>query len=171
MYAVVEGIVTREEILALFGSLFTGNEADPDSGFWSFVADGVCDLYPEELMPVIEKAFADGLIETLFIDRESFERVLRQGKTRTLREIKTDLERYMPSDFHDRMSWWACFRQEPKEKSTPVSTVKSGAGLTNVPTRTLEPPQAARKLGRNDPCWCGSGKKYKRCHLRSDRGQ
>ena len=21
------------------------------------------------------------------------------------------------------------------------------------------------KLGRNDPCWCGSGKKYKRCHL------
>ena len=22
-----------------------------------------------------------------------------------------------------------------------------------------------RKLGRNDPCWCGSGKKYKRCHL------
>jgi preprotein translocase subunit SecA len=24
-------------------------------------------------------------------------------------------------------------------------------------------------LGRNDPCWCGSGKKYKDCHLRSDR--
>ena len=22
-----------------------------------------------------------------------------------------------------------------------------------------------RKLGRNDPCWCESGKKYKRCHL------
>lgn len=21
------------------------------------------------------------------------------------------------------------------------------------------------KLGRNDPCWCGSGKKFKRCHL------
>ncbi|VVA43432.1 Protein translocase subunit SecA [Candidatus Roizmanbacteria bacterium] len=21
-----------------------------------------------------------------------------------------------------------------------------------------------RKLGRNEPCWCGSGKKYKRCH-------
>ena len=24
------------------------------------------------------------------------------------------------------------------------------------------------KLGRNDPCWCGSGKKYKQCHLRFD---
>jgi len=21
-----------------------------------------------------------------------------------------------------------------------------------------------RKVGRNDPCWCGSGRKYKRCH-------
>jgi len=20
------------------------------------------------------------------------------------------------------------------------------------------------KLGRNDPCWCGSGKKFKKCH-------
>lgn len=22
------------------------------------------------------------------------------------------------------------------------------------------------KIGRNDPCWCGSGKKYKKCHLK-----
>ena len=24
--------------------------------------------------------------------------------------------------------------------------------------------RAGPKIGRNDPCWCGSGKKYKRCH-------
>lgn len=24
--------------------------------------------------------------------------------------------------------------------------------------------KAKKKLGRNDPCWCGSGKKYKKCH-------
>lgn len=24
-------------------------------------------------------------------------------------------------------------------------------------------------LGRNETCWCGSGKKYKRCHLKSDQ--
>jgi len=28
-----------------------------------------------------------------------------------------------------------------------------------------------RKLGRNDPCWCGSGKKYKYCHMRQDMAQ
>ncbi|HEX9115867.1 MAG TPA: SEC-C metal-binding domain-containing protein [Anaerolineae bacterium] len=26
-------------------------------------------------------------------------------------------------------------------------------------------------LGRNDPCWCGSGKKYKYCHMRSDQAK
>lgn len=24
------------------------------------------------------------------------------------------------------------------------------------------------KVGRNDLCWCGSGKKYKKCHLERD---
>jgi hypothetical protein len=28
----------------------------------------------------------------------------------------------------------------------------------------------APKIGRNEPCWCGSGKKYKKCHLESDAG-
>ncbi|HEU5299444.1 MAG TPA: preprotein translocase subunit SecA [bacterium] len=26
------------------------------------------------------------------------------------------------------------------------------------------PVTVGRKIGRNDPCWCGSGKKYKKCH-------
>ncbi len=26
-----------------------------------------------------------------------------------------------------------------------------------------------RKPNRNDPCWCGSGKKYKRCHMADDQ--
>jgi hypothetical protein len=30
------------------------------------------------------------------------------------------------------------------------------------------PVRAAEKLGRNGPCWCGSGKKYKKCHLAPD---
>ncbi|MDF7802099.1 SEC-C domain-containing protein [Pontiellaceae bacterium B1224] len=27
------------------------------------------------------------------------------------------------------------------------------------------------KLGRNDPCWCGSGRKYKKCHLNREQEQ
>ncbi len=29
-------------------------------------------------------------------------------------------------------------------------------------------PDSAKNLGRNDPCWCGSGKKYKDCHWDAD---
>ena len=28
--------------------------------------------------------------------------------------------------------------------------------------------QKVQKIGRNDPCWCGSGHKYKDCHLDFD---
>jgi hypothetical protein len=54
-----------------------------------------------------------------------------------------------------------------------------GGTLTEAQTAKLEmtrklrlapAPKAVspRKLGRNDPCHCGSGKKYKKCHLESD---
>jgi len=38
-----------------------------------------------------------------------------------------------------------------------------GGGATSVVTgqRTVS---ADQKVGRNDPCWCGSGKKFKKCH-------
>jgi len=32
-----------------------------------------------------------------------------------------------------------------------------------------EPVQRKPTPGRNDPCWCGSGKKYKNCHMRDDQ--
>jgi len=48
------------------------------------------------------------------------------------------------------------------------------ARRTSAPVKEKQgsPPSAGarpnRDLGRNDPCWCGSGKKYKHCHLRED---
>ncbi|MCA9541254.1 MAG: SEC-C domain-containing protein, partial [Myxococcales bacterium] len=32
-------------------------------------------------------------------------------------------------------------------------------------------PEDAVKLNRNDPCHCGSGKKYKKCHMESDEAR
>lgn len=31
------------------------------------------------------------------------------------------------------------------------------------------PVKADKRPGRNAPCWCGSGKKYKQCHMKSDK--
>ncbi len=50
------------------------------------------------------------------------------------------------------------------------------AAVQGAPAMAAQPQQAAQapaavqqrhveqKLGRNDPCWCGSGKKFKKCH-------
>jgi preprotein translocase subunit SecA len=38
--------------------------------------------------------------------------------------------------------------------------------LAAVAERPMPPLRAGQKIGRNDPCPCGSGKKYKQCHGR-----
>jgi preprotein translocase subunit SecA len=38
-------------------------------------------------------------------------------------------------------------------------------GATNGPAKKQLPKQGD-KIGRNEPCWCGSGRKYKQCHGR-----
>jgi preprotein translocase subunit SecA len=50
----------------------------------------------------------------------------------------------------------------------------AGAGAAPPPqqSETAQPATVKRdqpKLGRNDPCYCGSGKKYKNCHYRVDQ--
>ncbi len=62
---------------------------------------------------------------------------------------------------------------ERQRVATPVVTVKNrdgGAmgearGISGEETgkRVKQPPATANKIGRNDPCPCGSGKKYKKC--------
>jgi preprotein translocase subunit SecA len=40
----------------------------------------------------------------------------------------------------------------------------SGISETSNSKKQAEGLVSKKKVGRNDPCWCGSGKKYKKCH-------
>jgi uncharacterized protein YecA (UPF0149 family) len=53
-----------------------------------------------------------------------------------------------------------------KEASTPVTQVAKAQTDAGKPGRP-----GSKKIGRNDPCPCGSGKKYKHCCLNKDRGK
>jgi len=61
-------------------------------------------------------------------------------------------------------------KQEARVKTSKPELVSAGAGAPNGPvedTREIQRTQPVRneqKVGRNDPCPCGSGKKYKNCH-------
>jgi preprotein translocase subunit SecA len=65
--------------------------------------------------------------------------------------------------------------KEPPTPPVPVALAGSrGARPAGAATATAGNPNGgaqgapvgAGKIGRNDPCWCGSGKKYKKCHGR-----
>lgn len=45
--------------------------------------------------------------------------------------------------------------------------VENGAAAPSRPAPVRR--TAKQKLGRNEPCWCGSGRKYKQCHMKQDR--
>ena len=153
VFAVVDGMIPREEVLALFGSLFTGNEADSDSSFWSFLASSVCDLYPEGMMEVIEKAYQDRLISPWVVRFEEFECTLRAGKEQAFEQVKTKIQRRSPENVHDYMSWWACFTaQQPSPKSSSFSRKKPGQkfqGTQKAKRRKIRKMErASRKKGR-----------------------
>jgi preprotein translocase subunit SecA len=57
----------------------------------------------------------------------------------------------------------AQFSKEGQVANTPE--VSSGQNLMNKIRRPIDKKGVRKKLGRNDPCPCGSGKKYKKCGL------
>ena len=63
---------------------------------------------------------------------------------------------------------------EAHERKTDMSRMQ--AGRPDLLTRSSEPKsnapiRVAKKVGRNDPCPCGSGKKYKNCHGKEQAGE
>ncbi len=51
------------------------------------------------------------------------------------------------------------------EAAAPVGAPASGGGNGASSENPATVVKSERdKIGRNDPCWCGSGKKYKKCH-------
>ncbi|MBI4816172.1 MAG: preprotein translocase subunit SecA [Deltaproteobacteria bacterium] len=56
---------------------------------------------------------------------------------------------------------------EEAEQAEATARAEEGGHAAAVIGPALTEAQK-RRIGRNDPCWCGSGKKYKKCHLESD---
>ncbi|WP_373165582.1 preprotein translocase subunit SecA [Agathobaculum sp. Marseille-P7918] len=57
-------------------------------------------------------------------------------------------------------------REEPKREQVAKETSAAGASDGSV---KAEPKRVGKKVGPNDPCPCGSGKKYKKCcYLKAD---
>lgn len=115
-YTLLEGYITREEILSFYGELFSEEES-PRSPFHDILATCIYDIYPEELMDTIEKAYDEGLIHSGYISYEDFTEILKDSKEKHLERFRVEIQKRQIDNIHDRMSWWASFKQPPKSVS------------------------------------------------------
>ncbi len=167
---VTTGRRSREETLEYFRHLFHTAQAPPDSFFWSGLLVNAMALYPEGLVEEIQQVFDRGLVDESFISFEEVERTLAQGKDAVLAELAANSRLRLIEDTIRETEWWASYQNPSSWKavtrSSSIAPTARGALAApySLPRYPL-PAHVGPKPGRNDPCPCGSGRKYKKCCL------
>jgi hypothetical protein len=133
----------------------------------------LADLADPLAVEMIEAAFDEDLVSLEIINRKNVKELYDEGglvQKATSNWLDDYRESYAAKDkpeaepepsapdrfaFPSRASYPSFERENPQVPARPVQPI--------VTIRHTTP-----KIGRNDPCWCGSGKKYKKCHLGKD---
>ncbi|MCU0472428.1 MAG: preprotein translocase subunit SecA [Bacteroidales bacterium] len=80
--------------------------------------------------------------------------------------VSTLMKGHIPTQDPEQVKEAQRRRQVENLRTSRTDTIQSGSamGAAQDRNRKVEPVRVDRKVGRNDPCPCGSGKKYKQCH-------
>jgi HEAT repeat protein len=155
----------RDEIAAYYRQLLDQTIVLDDALTLSHVVMQCLDLYLIELLPEINAAFDAGLVDIYVVNRNDVASSFAQPQAKVLKQTVSEPGMQVITDTIEELSGWACFRANDarSERRLPVGHPQSSS-------RPLEPKQAvSHKTGRNEPCPCGSGKKYKKCCGQSGR--
>jgi len=155
---------SREEIVSYFARLFRGKLVRQWSHVWDTLVCYSSDLYPAELMDDIQQAYQDGLVDSRFIGWEDVRRDLATGKGPVLARLADNPHRRLVEDTAKEMGWWACFEEGGPSRTNGAVQIFTQSDLALA--QETASPQIKRpdpKIGRNEPCPCGSGKKHKKC--------
>lgn len=162
-FLVARGHLPREELVAFLQKLldrpFQGYFVDHT--FNAFLVITCSDIWPYELLEGIKRLFAYELVERQTIDIRDVYGSYHKGKEKILQELteKAERELYLiitksNSEAIDKAiasGGWSELLNESVETVKQVESILEG----NF--------SAGTKVGRNDSCPCGSGKKYKKC--------
>jgi hypothetical protein len=155
-FLAVWGEVPYESVVSYFLWLAReGLEREP-SNAWENLAANCADIEALAVFPDLQSAYEEGLIDPMFMRPWELDEVETAPRGR---EIARFRERHPPiSDVVRETNWWACFhREHASETQRPAEP--AGYESRERPS----PHRVSPKIGRNNPCPCGSGKKYKRC--------
>lgn len=168
---VVNGQLSRKEVINYYRKILIeynakkGNIAGDDIKFITLLICYCGDLYPEELYDQIKQAFDNELVDEFIINLDDIHRTLKEDRKSVLERTKNDSHYQLVYDTLKELEHWHCFNQDKlwdtknianEDKNFPEP--QNFKGIYGQ-----QPIKKGRKIGRNEPCPCGSGKKYKKC--------
>jgi hypothetical protein len=159
------GEVVRSRVTDFICNTFADPEED-DSVFLSLSAAHPVLLDKERGLRALRMAFSRGAINEAITGKfKELVRSLQAPHSNAYREIEYGLfEFYYPESVDERQrEKWEREKEEEnlywvdEEKNVPAGYQVTAEGVIH----NLQ--KIGQKIGRNDPCPCGSGKKYKKC--------
>lgn len=151
------GELPRDATAAFLRDCFSQLEPREDCYVWSGWLDAVAWLGLAELKPLAQQAFQRGSIDPEWLTFKEFEEDLQYSVDHPDAEpLNPDGNLTLFGDTVEELSRWDSFKPKPSSDEPPWGMSEADG----VPHR-----DPLRNVGRNDPCPCGSGKKYKKCCL------
>lgn len=128
----------------------------------------------DELKQSVQNATYEQKDPLLIYKFESYE-LFRAMVTKVNKDVVSTLMKgHIPSQDPEQVKEAERKRQvdmsNMRASKSDFSQYSSTGGGTQDKGRKTEPVRVEKKVGRNDPCPCGSGKKYKQCHGQSQSG-
>lgn len=131
-----------------------------DYTFASFIVDDLASFHDPSVMPEIRRAFEESRIEEVIISEEDVESIIKgeydDGFKRHTEDPLNHFSRKSIEHLH------SLHYPEPEEDYTEPEEDYF------EPEMDVAKPKKV-KIGRNEPCPCGSGKKYKKCCMGKER--
>ncbi|WP_199619777.1 DUF1186 domain-containing protein [Paenibacillus alkalitolerans] len=158
---VLNGVLDRDEVLSYFRSLFNEQLEDSSGIVKAHLAASCNDLYPEELFDEIVCMYDNGDVDEMMITLDDIEETLESSKETVLERNKQSKQFHLIEDAISEMEWWACFVENKAKHQAMLESLvlKSESTRKQANLAVFK----VGKTGRNEPCPCGSGRKYKKC--------
>jgi Protein of unknown function (DUF1186)/SEC-C motif len=155
------GEMPREEAARFLRDCYFTLDPQGECWVWQGWQSAIALLGFAELKPLVEQAFARGFISPQWLFFRDFEKDLQQGIDDTdglLHRSHGDFSLF--GDTIEEFSSRDWFSAEEKDEAS-----KGVAWLQTPPLWGVPATNPWRDVGRNDPCPCGSGRKFKKCCL------
>ena len=140
---------------------FTNVQPQAQNFVWVGWQSAIAMLGMGDLEILVKKAFDRGFIDSHILGFDHFEKDLRRGIERPGEPWPSDNHDYtLFGDTIEELSGWYCFTEQYRRDQ---QRWRRQAKASLARSQQLENP--FKGVGRNDPCPCGSGKKFKKCCL------